>query len=139
MPARQQTTSKRKARRYGKIALVAVCVIFVVALALGIAWNTYEIRSAIRWRGWSRDYKARVLAQPASAGGLKHTEWDGWGWGGQDTTVYLVFDPSDSLSAAASSRKEGKYDSIPCEVYRIRRLESHWYTVQMYTNGDCWS
>jgi hypothetical protein len=38
--------------------------------------------------------KRKVLAQPASANGeFRHVEWDGWGWAGQDTTVYLVFDP----------------------------------------------
>lgn len=50
-----------------------------------------------RWQVWSRSYKAEVLAQPNSAiEELKHIEWDGWGWAGMGTTVYLVFDPTDS-------------------------------------------
>jgi hypothetical protein len=75
------------------------------------------------------------LAQPQPTHGeLKHVEWDGWGWGGQDTTVYLVFDPADLLSQAASSHHPGKYNGIPCEVFLVRRLESQWYTVQFYTD-----
>jgi hypothetical protein len=49
---------------------------------------------------------------------------------------YLVFDPGDSLSAAAASHQPGKFNGIPCEVYRVRRLESHWYTVLFYTDED---
>jgi hypothetical protein len=90
-----------------------------------------------RWLVWSRSYKAEVLAQPNSANEqLKHIEWDGWGWGGMDTTVYLVFDPTDSLSQAASSRQPGKYGGMPCEVFLVRRLERNWYTVWFYTSYD---
>src|SRR5580698_10876482 len=67
-----------------------------------------------RWLIWSRSYKAEVLAQPDSSNEeLKHIEWDGWGWAGMDTTVYLVFDPTDSLSRADPRHPE-KYKGIPC-------------------------
>ena len=93
------------------------------------------VRTAARWLVWSHGYKAKVMAQPASPNGeLKHIEWDGWGWAGQDTTVFLVFDPTDSLSAAAKSRSPGKIKGIPCEVPLVRRLESRWYTVRFYTD-----
>ena len=83
----------------------------------------------------SRQYKAEVLALPASTTDqLKHIEWDGWGWAEQDTQVYLVFDPTDSLSQAARSHHPGNYKGLPCEVFLVRRLESHWYTVQFYTD-----
>jgi len=99
------------------------------------------IRSAARWMVWSHGYKKEVLAQPAAANGdLKHIDWDGWGFAGSDTSAFLVFDPTDSLSAAARSRQPGKFNGIPCEVFLVRRLESHWYTVQNYTNqgwGAC--
>jgi hypothetical protein len=35
---------------------------------------------------------------------------------------------------AAISRQPGKFNGIPCEVQLVRRLESHWYTVQNYTD-----
>jgi hypothetical protein len=57
---------------------------------------------------------------------LKHVEWESSGWGPiGPTIVYLVFDPADSLSAAAKSHQAGKFSGIPCEVPRVQRLESH--------------
>jgi len=89
--------------------------------------------SAIRWRLSSRIYKAKVLAQPTN-GEFRHVEWGGWGWAGQDTTVYLVFDPTDSLSAAAKNHQPGKFNGLPCEVVVVDRMESNWYAVRFYTN-----
>ena len=88
----------------------------------------------VRWMVWSRSYKAEVLAEPKPATeGLKHIEWDRWGWGGEDTTVYLVFDPSDSLSTASQGRP-GKFNGIPCEVPAVKRMERNWYVVEFYTD-----
>lgn len=85
---------------------------------------------------WSHRYQNEVIAQSFNAPRveLKHIEWDGWGWAGQDTTVYLVFDPTDSLSTAARNHAQGKFTGIPCEVAGISQLDSHWYAVQFYTN-----
>jgi len=99
--------------------------------------HSSDVRSPIKWFLWSRQYKARVLAQPASpSGNFKHVEWDGWGWGGIDTSVYLVFDPTDSLAGAAKNDRSGKFNGIPCEVPWVRRMESHWYMVMFYTDRD---
>jgi hypothetical protein len=110
----------------------AFAALFVIAAA--IAWNFYAIRSAARWLAWSPRYKIEVLAQPTITGQLKHIEWDGWGWAGQDTTVYLVFDQTDSLSTAARNHHSGKFNGIPCEVPRVDRMEKNWYAVRFYTN-----
>ncbi len=89
-----------------------------------------------RWLIWSRSYKAEVLAGSDPANGeLRHIEWDGWGWAGMDTTVYLVFDPTNSLSRATGP-SPGKHAGIPCEIDRVKRLEDKWYTVQFYTDYD---
>jgi hypothetical protein len=121
-------------RRKRRLSWYVVLAAFIV-ISASLVWNYSAIRNTVRWLVWSRDYKSKVLVQPASASGeLKHIEWDGWGWAGQDTTVYLVFDPTDSLSMAARSHQAGKLSGIPCEVFLVRRLESHWYTVQFYTN-----
>jgi hypothetical protein len=50
--------------------------------------------------------------------------------------VYLAFDPTDSLAAAAKSHSPGKFSGMPCEVYRVLRLESHWYSVAFYTHEE---
>ena len=89
----------------------------------------------------SGGYKARVLAQP-SGEELKHAEWDGWGFAGADTTVFLVFDPTDSLAEELGAQPPVKARGLPCEVVRVRRLDSQWYAVLFYTEtywgqGDC--
>lgn len=117
--------------------LVLVCIALAGAFLLqGIFPQPRPVQYA-RWLFESGKYKREVLAQPPGPPQLlKHVEWDGWGWGGNDTTVYLVFDPNNALAHAASNGSAGKYLGIPCEVYRVRRLENHWYTVQFYTDSD---
>src|SRR5215831_4867862 len=108
--------------------------VFVLITSV-LIWNYSKVKTEARWLLSSRQYKSEVLSQSTPPNGeLKHIEWDGWGWAGQDTNVYLVFDPTNSLSTAASTRLSGKFASIPCEVPKISRLESGWYTVTFYTN-----
>jgi hypothetical protein len=98
--------------------------------------HPFELHETARWLASSHEYKSEVLAQPASANGeLKHIEWDASGFAGiANNTVYLVFDPADTLSTAAKNHQPGKFNGIPCEVRLIRRLESHWYAVLFYTD-----
>jgi len=85
-------------------AYIAVGVLLFTSVAILVAWNFYGFRNAAKWSLWSRSYKSEVLAEPFSSNGdFKHIEWDGWGWAGQDTTVYLVFDPANELSTAAKA------------------------------------
>ena len=56
------------------------------------------------------------------------------GLGRRNTVVYLTFDPSDSLSAASSAHRPGKFNGIPCKVPDVERKEKNWYLVQFYTN-----
>jgi len=120
-----------KRRRQSLLALV-----IFLAVSAALVKNYSAIRDECRWVVWSHEYKAKVLGQRDSATGeLKHIEWDGWGFpGAGDTTVYLVFDPTNALSAAARSHRPGKFAGLPCEVPLVRRLESHWYAVRFYTD-----
>jgi hypothetical protein len=127
----------QSARNDANVCRLSVVVIYW-AISAVLVGNYSAVRDAARWLVWSHDYKARVLAQRASEnGGLKHVDWDGWGMFAQDTSVFLVFDPTDSLSTAAMSHQPGKFNGIPCEVSLVRRLESHWYSVRFYT-GEYW-
>jgi hypothetical protein len=121
---------KGKNRRLSLLTLAAVWVIF-------LSFFVYQlpIRTRVRWSLWSHRYKKTLLAQrnPSDAE-LKHMEWDGWGFVGMDTTVYLVFDPANSLSSAASTHQSGKFAGIPCKVPKVSRLENQWYAVTFYTN-----
>lgn len=114
--------------------LAAYCVVSLVFFK-----NHFAIRNAARWSLWSKHYKADILTQPSpTRGELRHIDWDGWGFpGAGDTTVYLVFDPTDSLRAAANQNHSGKFPGIPCSVPSVDRLESQWYAVMFYT-GERW-
>ena len=112
-----------------KLQVALVVMVFWASFALLFIYSV-PIHILTRWLLWSHEYKNEVLAQPASNNGdLKHLEWDGWGWGGQDTSVFLVFDPMDSLSEPAKNRRGGHLNGMPCEVSLVRRMEAHWYIV----------
>jgi hypothetical protein len=133
--------------RKRRLCLSILSVLMVYSfLSLALLKGHYVIRNTARWSLWSRQYKAEVLAQSAPPNGeLKHIEWDGWGFpGAGDTTVYLVFDPTDNLAAAAKSHHPGKFDGIPCTVPLVSRMQSRWYAALFYTdqrwgrpNHDC--
>jgi energy-coupling factor transporter transmembrane protein EcfT len=134
--------AKKPRRCLSMLSMLAIYWVISAALLV----NYSAVRSAARWFLWSHRYKAEVLAQPDSANGeFKHIEWDGWGFpGAGDTWVYLVFDPTDSLAAAAKNPQPGKFSGIPCRVPLVSRLESRWYAVVFYTdeywgkrNRDC--
>lgn len=115
-------------------------MLFTLVVFLGASWallkNEGTIRPSIRWLLWSHRYKAEVLAQPSPANGeLRHMEWEATGFASvANSTVYLVYDPTDSLAVAAKSHSPGKFGGMPCEVLRVLRLERHWYSVQFYTD-----
>jgi hypothetical protein len=57
-----------------------------------------------------------------------------------NNTAYLVFDPANTLSAAAKNNQAAEFNGVPCKVRAIRRLENHWYAVLFYTDqawGEC--
>jgi hypothetical protein len=116
---------------------IAIAVPVLLLLA-GYYVLSPNLRYPVRWILESESYKAEVLASQESKDGyFRHTEWDGWGFAGAgDTTVYLVFDPGDSLARAAQADAKGKFTGIPCEVYKVRRFERGWYAVSFYTDTD---
>lgn len=120
-----------------RLSVLSMLVVYW-AVSWGLLIKSPELRTTTRWLLWSRDYKAKLLAQPVSASGaLRHIEWDGWGgFGAGDTVEYLVYDPNDSLLKAAKNHSPGKFDGIPCEVVRVRRLDSEYYIVLFYTDTD---
>jgi hypothetical protein len=123
-----------------KLPLAVMVATFCAVSAVAFLYN-FQIRTFTRWFLWSDQYENKVLAEPTARNGeLKHIEWDGWGWGGQDFSVFLVFDPTDSLSGPAQNNQSGKLDGIPCEVSGVRRMDSHWYIVffDVYVDQSSW-
>jgi hypothetical protein len=126
------------ANEIGKKSKRSLSILLALVAYCGSSWllwkSSMDIRPAERWLLHSRTYKAEVLAQPSPKNGeLQHMEWDGWGFAGSDTVVYLVYDPNDSLVPAVRSHSSGNFKGIPCEVWHVRRLESNWYSVVFYT------
>jgi hypothetical protein len=121
---------------------ILLATLAFVAIATALDKGGDSLRSSLRWLLWSRNFKAEVLAQPSLRNGeLRHMEWDATGFAGvANSTLYLVFDPSDALATVTPPVKAA---GIPCEVPLVRRLEGHWYAVRFYTDeewGDCpWS
>ncbi len=106
---------------------IAVMVATFCALSAIVFLYNFPIRTFTRWFLWSGQYKSKVLAEPSPVnGGLKHIEWDGWGWGGQDFSVFLVFDPTDSLSGPArrQSIRQAQWNTL-----RGFRRASHGLTL----------
>jgi hypothetical protein len=124
-------------KRYRRcISLLLMLGAFLITSAILLS-NRDSVRASLRWLLWSHRFKAAVLAQQPPAGGeLRHMEWEATGFAGISNTVYLVFDPTDSLAAAAKSHSRGKFNGIPCEVPTVRRLESQWYAVWFYTSEE---
>jgi hypothetical protein len=116
-----------------------LAIIAFVAVAAALSAGGEALRSSLRWLLWSPRFKAELLAQPSPRNGeLKHMEWDATGFAGvANSTLYLVFDPSDALAIVTLP---GKVAGLPCEVPLVRRLEKHWYAVRFYTDeewGEC--
>lgn len=92
-------------------------------------------RDHVRWMLLSRAYRAKVLEEPTPANGqFKHIEWDGWGFAGEDTTSFLVFDPTNSLAKSLDTQSPVKARGLPCGVVYVRRLGSQWYVALFYTD-----
>lgn len=120
---------------------LALLVVVFGAVSASLFFHQETVHIWAKWFFWSNGYRNAVLAEPASKNGdLRHIEWDGWGWAGSDTSVFLVFDPSDSLSKAATNDQSGKVEGIPCEVSLVRRMSSQWYLVyfEQYVDESAW-
>ena len=120
----------------GKKVTTVLGTVLLLCLLGTYATSRYSalLRSEIRWWSSRSVWKQQVLAQPEDSAQLKHLEWDGWGMFAQDTQVYLVYDPSDGLKNATATTQGTNAPGLPCEVWKVYRLESHWYNVIFYTN-----
>jgi hypothetical protein len=120
----------------GRSGVLPIAGVLLICLAVtyGIARYSDFLRSEIRWWAVRGTWKQRVLAQPEVRGQLKHLDWDGWGFAGEDTEVYLVYDPADRLGNATVSARARHGAGLPCNVWKIWRLEPHWYNVVFFTN-----
>jgi hypothetical protein len=120
-------------RNFAGVAIVAAYIVAALALVVN---GAYPLREKVRWAAFASQAKTNVLASHPQPQQLPHAVWDAWGWAGMDTSVYLVFDPNDSLLGASRLKSPGKPPGIPCAVYSVLRMEPHWYSVRYYTSED---
>lgn len=120
----------------GRLHPLSILATLVILWVIPTSLIFYErerpvaLHERARWLAGANEYKGKVLAQPTSNGEFRHIEWDEAGLAGvANRTVYLVFDPSDTLWAAVNSRRRDLFKNNPCEVRFTQRLESHWYSV----------
>jgi len=121
---------------------VAIVLVLAASWVLApIAWELLDgpaispLEETLSWAVLASSYKTTVLARPRPpAGQLRHELWDGWGFAGMDTNVYLVFDPDDSLFAASVRKTTGHLPGVTCAVWNVQRMEQHWYSVRLYTD-----
>jgi hypothetical protein len=112
---------------------IAVIAFLCISFAMGC--SVTHLRPWARWLISSASYKSQVLSQPAAdPSGIRLIDWDGWGWAGSGTDVFLVYDPSDTLTSNNSQEKGKKSVEISKKAQFIQRLERNWYSATLYTN-----
>ena len=130
------TVSSQGRRRSFLLALLVFIAVSLTASRVPFE-ERFEIRNSVRWFLWSKSFKAEVLAQPNDPDkGWRHLEWDGWGFAGAgDTSVYLVYNPSNVLDEPARTQFAGAVlTPTPRAVVHVQRLEKDWYSVVFPTN-----
>lgn len=96
-----------------------------------------HLRPWARWTIASSSYKSLVMQQtPDPLTGLRHAEWDGWGWAGMDTSVQLVYDPSGTLGAEIRHRSAGRFPEVARKTASVQRIALGWYSLTLYTNEE---
>ena len=110
-------------------------VLFFLIVSVSMFFSTEHIRPWARWLVASGNYKKLVLQQtPDSQTGLRHIEWDGWGWVGSDTSVELVYDPTDTLAYEIKHNPKGRFWEIAEKTQSIQQLGRGWYSLTLYAD-----
>jgi hypothetical protein len=119
------------------LTITSAVTIYLICTAVGLRFFP-RYRFDVRWVVTAKHYKQEILNQSSPANGqLRHAEWDGWGFAPSgNTTVYVVYDPSDSLLKSGGSYREVSLTGLPCDVSDIQRLQQSWYAVVFYTDTD---
>jgi hypothetical protein len=126
------------ATRRGVRALSTFAVLLVYALFKYLTWQVeYDLHMEAKWLEHGQRYRSELASRERPPPGeFRHINWDGWGFVGISTEAFLVYDPDDTLAAAAATGAPGRYAGIPCAVQRVRRLEPHYYTALFYTDSE---
>ncbi len=123
-------------RRQGRLLWLGFTLAsFVIAAALVQRYSN-DLRVEAKWLRHRDTYKAALSGQIRTDGRLlRHMDWDDWGFAGNENSAFVVLDPTDSLAYAAATQAPGRYRGLPCPVFRVVKLEPHYYDVLFFTNS----
>jgi hypothetical protein len=112
-----------------------IALVVVLGVTFAMSCSATRLRPWARWLIFSNTYKSQVLAQTiTSQNDLRFVQWDGWGWAGMETNVYLIYDPSDKLKVRTNRVPGKKSVEITEKSQFIQRLEHNWYSATLYTD-----
>jgi hypothetical protein len=112
-------------------------VLFFLGISVCMFLSTEHLRPWARWLVASGKYTNLVLRQePDPQTGLRYVEWDGWGWAGMDTSVDLVYDPTDTLAHEIKYNPQGRFAEVADKTHFVQRLGKGWYSLTLYTDED---
>jgi hypothetical protein len=109
-------------------------VLAFLGVSTGMFFSTEHLRPWARWLVASGRYTSLVLQQePDRQTGLRFVEWDAWGWAGMDTSVELVYDPTDTLDREIKHNPKGRFADVAEKTAFVQRLGRGWYSLTLYT------
>jgi hypothetical protein len=112
-----------------------LAVLFFLSISAWMFFSTTHLRPWARWLVASGKYTNLVLKQePDTQTGLRWIEWDGWGWAGMDTSVELVYDPTDTLAHEIRHNPKGRFAEVAEKTQFVQRLGRGWYSLTLYTS-----
>jgi len=122
------------AKRWISPRLVLVALGFLGVSVL-MFHSDAHLRPWARWIVASQRYMCLVLKQqPDPQTGLRYAEWDGWGWAGTDTSVELVYDPTDTLGREIKLNPKGRFAAVAEKTAFVQRLGPGWYSLTLYAD-----
>ena len=106
-----------------------------LGVSISLFFATTHLRPWARWLVASGRYTSLVLQQePDPQTGLRYIEWDGWGWAGMDTSVDLVYDPTDTLAHEIRYNPKGRFAAIAEKTHFVQKMGRGWYSLTLYTS-----
>ncbi len=110
-------------------------VLFFLGISIWMFFSTEYLRPWARWLIASGRYTNLVLQQkPDPQTGIRYVEWDAWGWAGMDTSVELVYDPTDTLAHEIKYNPKGHFAEIAEKTNSVQQLGRGWYSLTLYTD-----
>lgn len=107
-------------------ALALICLTPLVYLC------AYKAAQEVRFLIWAPAHYAQ-LARASGRDGII-MGWDSWGFGGEDTSSYLVVDTLDALGSKSRAEQWTRHVGQTCGLWQAQKVWPRVYVVTTYTN-----